>query len=82
VNANQTVRTYSITVGAGSLTANLTATSVLALSLLAPGGSAITTSQGSSTTLTVTLSPGTYTLQVAYVGSKANFKLAATYPSP
>ena len=82
VNANQQVRTFSISVGSGSLSANLSAISALSLSLLAPSGSAVSASQGSSTSLTALVSPGTYTLRVAYLGSKANFKLSAVYPTP
>jgi subtilisin family serine protease len=81
LSAKQTYRTYTITVGTGTLSAVLTSkVSGLTLALGTASGTTIATAQGSGASLSVAVTPGTYVLKVSGSGTKATFSLKVTYP--
>ena len=65
--------------GTASATLKISKGSGLSLSVLAPDGTLMATSQGSSPSLTVSVVTGTYTFVVTGTGSKATFSLTVTY---
>jgi thermitase len=83
LSSKTTSRSFGVTAAAGLLTASVSTSKGVAvsLSLLASDGAKLATAQGTAGKLSLPVPAGSYVLVVTWSGTRTSFNLAVTYPA-